>query len=110
MRWLLIALLLVVGCAYGRRPSHWPSRGPFITACNNTAAPIPVVQHSDGRGGITVTSGLDINRCITFRWAFIDNAGMLLAGPWMTMVFRPWEGEEWCWMVQESEVRRGRCG
>lgn len=107
---LCVLVALLTSCAYANAKSHWPSRGAFMCVTNHTTEPLTVVAR-DGQG-----RALDIMRRLgpgerrIARWPFIHTQGMLLAGPYATMQFAPWEYDQYTWIIgPASTVIPGYC-
>lgn len=109
VRFAILLLALLTACAWANKKAQWPHRGPFITVINDVSEPLSIVAHSDYRGGIILSDRVWPMARFTFRWPWIDEEGMLIASPYNTFVFHPWEADEWCWRVSRPTIDRGPC-
>lgn len=110
IRWIsLAAVMLLASCAGMNRVEHWPYRGSLITVINDQTEPVSVVAHSPLRGGHLVSHRLWPKSRITFRWPWIDDTGIILATPWSTMSFNPWDASYWCWYVSQQRAEPRQC-
>ena len=97
MKYLLLALGLV-GCGYANRPEHYPTRGSLICVVNNTSEPLTVVSRRSDGAALVSWPRLNPGSTAQFRWPFIDNHGLLIAGPFYVSL-EPWSASYWRWVV-----------
>lgn len=100
-----VLLLLVIGCAYTTKISHWPDRGPFVEVINTTEYSQNLYVR-DGIGRELYWKKLKPHSSICQRWPFVDNRGILKTDSSYVKFF-PWENQQdyWSWYVGEDRVR-----